>query len=142
MGCCGNNPNCKKTASANFETTTAPVENLMDFKDIVNLLGAMARTGVKNFAFKDASLDQLALVITQLASENNYLKRLATLISPAGVDLSGDDVVFSFGPANVYSLTMPAGNEEQRKILGAQFLKIAGQLGVTATEDTKQLSLF
>ena len=142
MGCCNNNPNCKKKTLNGFETTEAPVESLMDFRDIVNLLGAMAKTGVKNFVFNDASLDQLALIVTQLASENNYLKKLATLVAPAGLDLSGEDIIVTFGPANAYRLTIPAGSEEQRKTLGMQFLKIANQLGVSDTPESKQLNLF
>jgi len=122
--------------------TDAPVESLMDFKDIINLLSTMATTGVKNFAFKDAALEKLAESVAQLAAENNYLKKLAAMLSPTGIELTGDTVTVSFGPGGAYTLAIPAGTDEQRKHLGAQFYLLAKKLGATIPHDDPQLSLF
>lgn len=141
MTCCQNG-GCKRQEPKGFTTTDAPIESLMDFKDIINLLSTMASTGVKNFAFKDAALEKLAESVAQLAAENNYLKKLAALLSPANVELAGDAVTVSFGPGSAYMLSIPAGTEEQRKQLGAQFRVLAMQLGAVNEHDDKQLNLF
>lgn len=141
MTCCQNG-GCKRQEPKGFTTTDAPIESLMDFKDIINLLSTMASTGVKNFAFKDAALEKLAESVAQLAAENNYLKKLAALLSPANVELAGDAVTVSFGPGSAYMLSIPAGTEEQRKQLGAQFRVLAMQLGAVNEHDNKQLNLF
>jgi hypothetical protein len=142
MTCCQNNGGCKRHEPKGFTTTDAPVESLMDVKDIINLLSTMASTGVKNFAFKDASLEKLAENVAQLAAENNYLKKLAALLSPANVELTEDTVTVSFGPGSAYMLVIPASTEEQRKQLGAQFRVLAMQLGDTGEDANKQLNLF
>ncbi|NDC55370.1 MAG: hypothetical protein EBZ69_00800 [Alphaproteobacteria bacterium] len=141
MTCCQNG-GCKRQEPKGFTTTDAPVESLMDFKDIINLLSTMASTGVKNFAFKDAALERLAASVAQLAAENNYLKKLTALLSPANVELTGDSVTVSFGPGSAYMLSIPAGTEEQRKQLGAQFRILAVQLGAADENPDKQLNLF
>ena len=142
MACCNNNSSCQRRVTNGFETTEAPVESLMDFKDIVGLLSMMANTGIKNFSFKDASLEKLAEQVALLAAENNYLKKLAALISPTNVELVDDVVVVAFGPSHAYTLAIPAANEAQRKSLGKQFQQLAKKLGVEEEVDPKQLNLF
>lgn len=136
--CCGH-----KAAGDSFETTTAPVESLLDFKEIVGLLRTMASTGIKNFVFKDANLDNLAELVATLAAENNYLKKLAALLSPVSTDKTDKDIVVSFGPAGVYTLSVPIVTDEQRRSVAAQFLKIAHELNPEMTPpDSDQLRLF
>lgn len=139
MACCQNN-GCKRQDTKTFTNTDAPVESLMDFKDIIGLLSSVASTGVKNFAFKDAALEQLAISVAQLAAENNYLKKLAALISPTSADVTEDVVTISFGPGQAYMLSIPAGTDTQKKALGKQFYVLAKKLG--GVDDDKQLSLF
>ena len=141
MTCCQNN-GCKRQEPKGFTTTAAPVESLMDFKDIIGLLSNMATTGVKNFAFKDAALEQLAANVAQLAAENNYLKKLAALLSPTSADITDDFVTISFGPGQAYTLAIPTGTDAQKKALGQQFFVLAKKLGAVAEDDGKQLSLF
>jgi acetyl-CoA acetyltransferase len=141
MGCCGNNSNCKRNTD-NFKTTQEPVEKLLDIREIVNMLGVMAVTGVKHFKFSDENLDELAIAVTKLAAENTYLKKLAALISPAGLDITEEEVRVTFGPGNAYTLTLPVMTESQRKLLGEQFLAIANKLGAHNETPDKQLNLF
>ena len=141
MGCCGNNPNCKQKFTA-FETTDAPIESLLSLKEIAGLLSVMATTGVKNFSFKDATLDNLASKVAELAAENNYLKRLSSLVSPTNAELVDEDIVITFGPASVYTLSIPVPAANQRKILGEQLVKIAEKLGAASSPADKQLCLF
>lgn len=142
MTCCQHNGGCKRHEPKGFTSTDAPVESLMDFKDIVGLLSAAASSGVKNFAFKDAALEQLAASVAQLAAENNYLKKLAALLSPTDANMVDDVVTISFGPGHVYMLSIPASNDAQKKALGKQFYMLAKKLGGVDPADDKQLNLF
>jgi hypothetical protein len=142
MTCCQNNGGCKRHEPKGFTTTDAPVESLLDVKDIINLLSTMASTGIKNFAFKDAALEKLAENVAQLAAENNYLKKLASLLSPTDIEMTDETVTISFGPGSAYMLAIPAGTEAQRKHLGTQFHILAKKLGVVMENENPQLSLF
>ena len=130
MACCKNS--CNKQL---------PVESLIDVTDIIGVLTTMATTGIKNFAFKDAPLDKLAEQVSRLAAENNYLKKLASLLSPMSATLIEDTITISFGPANMYALTIPVGTEAQRKSLAEQFQEIADNLKKPKV-DAQQLTMF
>lgn len=137
---------CKNTVcqnkSALFETTDAPVESLMEFGEIANLLAEMAKTGMRNFVFKDANLNKLAELIVTLSAENNYLKKLAAVLSPVLTTRTEKDVVINFGPDGVYALAIPVATDEQRRSLAVQFLTLAQQLDPQAKPDARQLQLF
>jgi len=129
---------CCKNASC---SQSLPTAEMIDPRDIIELLANVASTGIKNFVFKDVAIDKLAEQISKLAAENNYLKRLTAFLSPLTASLIDDTVTISFGPANMYSLVVPVGTEEQRKSLAEQFQEIANNLNQTK-EPNKQLNLF
>jgi hypothetical protein len=145
MGCCNNNKgSCQNNHNnaniAGYQVTDAPVESLMDIRDIAALLITMASTGVKNFSFKEAALEQLANAVSKLAAENNYLKKLSAMLSPTTVTRTEDVVTVSFGPGNAYTLLLPIGSEEARVALAAQFNAAAKEL--CPQNDKIQMRLF
>ena len=131
MACCKNSCSQQKL----------PTAEVIDPRDIIDLLANVANTGIKNFVFKDVAIEKLAEQISKLAAENNYLKRLAAFLSPLTAALIDDKVTISFGPANMYELVIPVGTEDQRKSLAAQFQEIANNLN-QPKEHSKQLTLF
>jgi hypothetical protein len=141
MGCCNNKEGCQhKTTVGGYVVTDAPIESFMDVRDIAGLLLGMASTGIKNFTFKDIALDQLADTVAKLAAENNYLKKLAALLSSTSITRTEDVVTVSFGPGNAYTLLLPIGSEEARVALAAQFRTAAKEL--SSNSNKSQMNLF
>lgn len=143
MTCCNNqNSGCKQREAKNFETTDAPVESLLDSKDIVNLLSAIANTGVKSFTFKDVALEKLAESVARLVAENNYFKKRAPTPEATDVELLEDVFTVSFGPEKSYFLSVSGGAFLQRKSRETGFRILASSSGVFEEDVDKQLNLF
>lgn len=132
---------CKKVGCCAHEPKNTETQQFVDIKDLVTALQTIAQTGVKNFVFQDSTFEKLADIIAKLGAENNYLKKMAAFWSTPQAELSGNSVVFSFGPGNVYVLDIPVGTEEQRAELATQLRAIAEELYPSAVNQ-KQLKLF
>lgn len=96
---------------------------------ISKLMEIAAAGGGLMYLFKDnPKLTELAATINMLASENQYLKKkLGEEVAPT-VEADAAELTFTFGPKNVYSLTIPAGSPESRSKLAGQLVKAAAGL--------------
>ena len=128
MGCCNN-----KNDSDNREymldasvLTTAAESGVAIISKLMEI--AAAGGGIMHLFKDNPKLTELAATINMLATENQYLKKkLGEVVVPT-VTSDAAELTFTFGPKNVYSLTIPAGSPESRSKLAGQLVKAAAGL--------------
>jgi hypothetical protein len=137
---------CKKSCGGACKTETQPVAAPteafveLDVGSVVAVLTAIASTGIKNLSFKDVGLENLASKLSAIAAENEYLKKLVSLLSPVSAENTSTEIHVRFGPGNAYCLTLPIA-ADNKETLAQQLVEIAKILRAP-TDDKQQLSLF
>lgn len=137
MGCCNNKKEC--TNKQPVEIETAEFLSLETGTVIIDKLLTVATTGVCNFFFRDAKLNELVSRINVLFLENEYLKKLARLlpVQPA-IDVAKTSVTINFGPDGEYALSIPVHSKEDRARLADQLFYAALELKRQEVENDKR----
>jgi hypothetical protein len=135
MGCCNNKKECDNRKEAMLDATVLATAAESGVAIIGKLMEIAATGGGIMYLFKDnPKLNELAAMIKMLASENQYLKKkLGEEVEPT-VIADPAELTFTFGPKNVYSLTIPAGSPERRSKLAGQLVKAAAELISTSAQ--------
>jgi hypothetical protein len=128
------NKNCQHKNSIKKEAFLAPPG-----LDVIPELLKLAKTGVFNYFFKDAQLNELASRISALFAENAYLKKLVSLIPvPPDICVKQQEVTIGFGPEQGYKLTIPVLGKKDRLQLADQLFYAALELKRQEIEYDKQ----
>lgn len=137
MGCCNNKKAC--TNKQPVEIESAEFLSQESSAAIIDKLLALATTGVCNFFFRDAKLNELASRINVLFLENEYLKKLTRLlpVQPT-IDVTKTSVTIGFGPDGEYALSIPMHTKAARTLLADQLFHAALTLKRQEVENAKQ----
>ena len=129
MGCCNNKNDSNNRKESMMDATVLTTAAESGVAIISKLMEIASAGGGLMYLFKDNSkLTELAATINMLATENQYLKKkLGEEIAPT-VIADAAELTFTFGPKNVYALTIPAGSPESRSQLAGQLVKAAAGL--------------
>ena len=129
MGCCNNKNDSNNRKESMMDATVLTTAAESGEAIISKLMEIASAGGGLMYLFKDNSkLTELAATINMLATENQYLKKkLGEEIAPT-VIADAAELTFTFGPKNVYALTIPAGSPESRSQLAGQLVKAAAGL--------------
>lgn len=132
--------NCSDACANNKTSADLPAAGLIEIVDIsglTSILTTIAATGIKNLVFKDTGLEQLARKVSSLAAENNYLRKLAALLSPVSAEHTTEEICLHFGPGSAYTLRLPI-TSSNRQELAEQFAALAKQLAESTTAEKLQ----
>lgn len=121
MGCCKkdniNNLPESETAQFSFPEINA---------DLLIELFRTIKTGAVQFLAKDPRINQLAVQISSLVVENEYLKKILRLTPlPPVIAVVPKMVTIIFGANAEYTLTMPVNSAEDRRLLADQLFYAA-----------------
>jgi len=148
MSCCGKNSGCAKRETAlpteEFFSTTDAIAPIAGKLLEIAAAGLRANTILRTFRFSNAELDKLAKRIADLAIENEYLRKVTDLFSPATFDVTGGEITIAFGPKNEYALKIPITNKCDRQKIITQLRTAADKLEIhdTAIEEAQKILPF
>lgn len=139
MACCGNKSACNKQQqelpTAEFFNSVGISADLAAKLLQIAAAGLGANTLLRRFGFADARLETLAKRIADLAIENEYLRKVTDLFSPAVFDTTGGNVTIAFGPKSEYVLNIPLTSKSDRSKIIQQLRTAADKLELANAPD-------
>lgn len=141
MGCCSGKGTCNRKTDA--EPATQPSQDFLSAlpavgAEAINTLQEIASAGLRantilrqmllHFGGKNMPLQKLAKQISDLATENAYLKSVLNLFSPADFYVADSSFDICFGPDGKYKLTIPVTNKNSRMQIAKQLRAAADKL--------------
>lgn len=123
-----------------METTTQPVESLLQPAELAQIFIDMAKTGIKKLDFSIPALQDLSFHISRLVAENQHLRKLLGFEKLNDVDVIVENASLRvlFGPAGEYELIIPVA--DKGLIFAQKLHRVATEL--EAGKQDVQLTLF
>jgi hypothetical protein len=132
-------PCCNKQDGCNKQEKDLPKDALLESLsglsvDLVGKLLQVAAAGLRanillrQFGFADTKAGELAKRIADLASENEYLRRVTDMYSPVSFNSSAAQIEICFGYNNEYALKIPLTSKSDRMRIITQLITAADKL--------------
>lgn len=139
MACCGNKGACNKQQqelpAASFLGSVGISADLAAKLLQIATAGLSANTLLRQFGFSDSKLEALGKRIADLAIENEYLRKVTDLFSPAVFDTTGGNITIAFGPKSEYVLNIPLTEKSDRSKIIRQLRTAADKLELANKPD-------
>lgn len=127
MGCCANNKKCDRPKEEMMSAETL-IALLDDSSWVVTKLLEIAKSGVRFVGFKNEKINELAVLISAIVAENNYLKSLLGVAPPSTIKTDNNGATIFFGPRGEYSLFIATPTQETRSKLAANLIAAGKEL--------------
>lgn len=123
-----------------METTTQPIESLLQPAEFAQIFIELAKTGIKKLDFSIPALQDLSLHISRLVAENQHLRNLLGFEKLNDVDIIVENAAIRilFGQANQCELIVPVA--DKGSVFAQKLRRVATEL--EAGNQNVQLTLF